>query len=162
MLENKEIWKDIKGYEGLYQISNYGRVWSIRKQKYLKGDKNSAGYLRVLLTAKNGKTKREFIHRLVALAFIPNPENKPQVNHIDANIENNKAENLEWNTSKENLSQKNRMNKVCDKVRCIETGIVYSSKNDAARKLKLSSGHISEVCNGIRETCGGFHWEVVA
>ena len=161
MLENKEIWRDCKGYEGLYQVSNMGRIWSLRTQRYLKGDLNSVGYLRVLLKAKNGKVKKEFVHRLVALAFIANPQNKTQVNHKDANKLNNTADNLEWNTCKENINQKNRMEKISTAVLCVETGIIYPSINDAARQLHLSSGHVSEACNGIRETCGGFHWEVI-
>ncbi len=161
MLDNKEIWKDCRGYEGLYQVSNQGRVWSVRTQKCLSPQENSFGYLRVLLTAKNGKAKKELIHRLVGIAFIPNPENKPQINHKDSNPKNNNVENLEWNTAKENINQSDRLRKVSHKTRCVETGVVYQSVNDAARKLNLSSGHITEVCNGTRKTCGGFRWEVV-
>lgn len=92
----KEIWKDCKGYEGKYQVSNLGRVWSIGSQKYLKGSYDKDGYIQVYLTAKNGKTKIEKIHRLVALAFLDNPNNYPQVNHKDKNKQNNCVDNLEW------------------------------------------------------------------
>lgn len=101
MLENKEIWKDIKGYPN-YQISNQGRVWSTYRQRCLKPYKNNSGYLATHLIAINGKRKNELIHRLVALAFIDNPEGKPEVNHIDRNKENNNVENLEWVTHSEN------------------------------------------------------------
>ena len=110
----EEIWKDIPGYEGYYQASNLGNIKSLpkfkkifenkkykTKTKILCVEKNSRGYNRVWLI-KNGERKRFFVHRLIAETFIPNPENKPCVNHIDCNIENNKADNLEWCTQKEN------------------------------------------------------------
>jgi hypothetical protein len=96
MLENKEIWKDCKGYEGKYQVSSMGRVWSIKRQSVLKGSADKDGYIRVQLTAKNGKTKTEKVHRLVAIAFLDNPDNLPQVNHKDENKQNNCITNLEW------------------------------------------------------------------
>lgn len=102
MLDNKEIWKDIKGYEGLYQVSDKGRVWSVRKQKIIKASENSCGYMKITLIAKNGKKKEERIHRLVAIAFIPNPNNYPQVNHKDEDKTNNCVENLEWCTARYN------------------------------------------------------------
>lgn len=114
-----EIWKDLIGYKGLYQISTKGRVKSlsrvcntkkmkdgkyskaIRNEKILKGYKNTNGYMKVNLT-KDNKLKGYSIHRLVALTFILNIENKPQVNHIDGNKENNFVNNLEWVTNNEN------------------------------------------------------------
>lgn len=109
-----EIWKDIKGYEGLYQISNYGRVKSLpRMMKNRKCEEIikapsvlPKGYLKVSL-CKNGKIKYFFIHRLVAEAFIPNPNNFPCVNHKDCNPRNNEVSNLEWISYKENNSYKN-------------------------------------------------------
>lgn len=108
-----ELWQDIKGFEGLYQISTSGRVKSYEKQwimhhnvkmiqppMYLRTE-NRHGYLSVAL-CKNKKTKHYMIHRLVAEAFIPNPENKPFINHKDFNKTNNTIDNLEWCTSKEN------------------------------------------------------------
>ena len=92
----KEIWKDCKGYEGKYQVSNLGRVWSIGSQKYLKGSYDRDGYIQVYLTAKNGKVKMEKVYRLVALVFLDNPNNYPQVNHKDKNKQNNCVDNLEW------------------------------------------------------------------
>lgn len=101
----EEIWVDIKGYEGLYQVSNLGRVKSLeridslghkRKEKIFKPQKNK-GYLRVSLW-KDGKGKKYSIHRLVAIAFIPNPDNLPEVNHKDENKFNNNVDNLEWCT----------------------------------------------------------------
>ena len=102
-----EIWKPVVGYEGLYEVSNFGHVDSL-------GWKNSASrrrlspikrmhYLRVHLTDARGMQKHCSIHRLVAAAFIKNPLNKPKVNHLDSNSRNNRAENLEWCTQHENV-----------------------------------------------------------
>ena len=106
-----EIWKDIEGYEGLYQVSNLGRVKSIygwcgnrfvKRTKILKLKINNKGYTKVYLY-KNKKSKMFFVHRLVAMAFVPNPNNLPQVNHKDGNKLNNSIGNLEWCTCSENI-----------------------------------------------------------
>lgn len=109
-----EIWKDIKDYECYYQISNMGRVKTLKRYAINKLGNNilvkniirkqwthSVGYLNVWLK-KNGNKKQFFVHRLVAMEFISNNENKPTVNHKDGNKKNNNIENLEWNTHKEN------------------------------------------------------------
>lgn len=120
IMENQiEIWKDVLGYEGLYEVSNYGLIKSKQRVVTRKSKKglivnqlvnevikksilDKDGYQKVCIW-KNGKSKNVFVHRLVAIAFINNPENKPQVNHIDENKENNKYTNLEWSTSLENI-----------------------------------------------------------
>ena len=89
-----ELWNDIKGFEGLYQISNYGRIKNKRTNLLLKTSHNHKGYQQICLT-NNGKHMAK-IHRLVAETFIPNPDNLPQVNHIDKNKDNNHYSNLEW------------------------------------------------------------------
>ena len=104
----KEMWKDIPGYEGLYQVSNLGEVRGLKhkgsnKVKTLKQATNKRGYKRVNLS-KNGKKKNYLVHRLVAMTFIPNPDNLPQVNHKDENPSNNNVNNLEWCTSKYNIN----------------------------------------------------------
>lgn len=109
----EEIWKDVPEYEGLYQVNQFGDVFSFHTNKKLKWSLSSDGYKRYIFY-KNGKKKCVLAHKLVALAFIPNPENLPLVNHKDENKLNNKAENLEWctysynNTYGEHMSKKSR------------------------------------------------------
>lgn len=110
-----EEWKDVKGYEGLYQVSNLGRIksfvgWNgnqyIKREKIMNPYKQRAGknyYRSVIKLKKNGIGQDKKVHRLVAEAFIPNPNNLPKINHIDGNPLNNKAENLEWCTQKYNI-----------------------------------------------------------
>ena len=127
----EEIWKDIEEYKGLYQVSNLGNVRSLdrlvkagynnkqnKKGRRLTKLSNQKGYLVVKLSKEN-HGKRILIHRLVAKAFIPNPENKPQVNHIDGNKENNNVSNLEWCTNSENQihAYKTGLNKVTEEQR---------------------------------------------
>lgn len=111
----KEVWKDIKGFEGLYQISNYGRVKSLERErtfgnrirvvpeKIINPDKKKSGYLFYHLYSGGRKEKDLYAHRLVAQAFIPNPLGKKDVNHKDGNKSNNYVENLEWATRSENI-----------------------------------------------------------
>lgn len=109
-----EVWKDIQGYEGLYQVSNMGRVKGLRKNKILHQLQRGHGYLTVDLYKDGVPRKKESVHRLVATAFIPNPDGKREVNHIDENKQNNMATNLEWVTRSENMTRgtvQERLNK---------------------------------------------------
>ena len=107
----QEIWKDVKNYEGLYQISNLGRVksmskfagFSYRKERILKTSLDKDGYVKVTL-CKNNRTRFLSIHRLLAECFIPNSNNYPQINHKDENKQNNDLSNLEWCTCKYNIN----------------------------------------------------------
>ena len=93
--------KDVKGYEGRYKITEDGKIYSVKSKRFI-GHQNAYGYNRVSLQVGKYKYKTFLIHRLVAEAYIPNPDNKPFVNHIDGNKQNNCVENLEWVTQQEN------------------------------------------------------------
>lgn len=160
-MEDIEIWKDIEEYKGLYQVSNLGRVRSIRngKEKILKPFDNH-GYLRVQLY-KDGVRKKETVHRLVAKTFIPNPENKPYVDHINTIREDNKVENLRWVTHEENIN--NPLTNIKRKKSLTGRAISEEQKKKQSEKMKgrkLSIEHkkkISEnnsnakgvICNNV-------------
>ena len=108
---NKEIWKDIKGYEGYYQVSNFGRIKNVRRGTLKKPQNNGRGYRYVQLKL-NGSYHNFYIHRLVPQAFLPNPDNLPEINHKDEDKSNNCVDNLEWCSSKYNANFGNRNNLV--------------------------------------------------
>lgn len=159
----KEVWKDIKGYEGLYQVSSFGRVKSSYTKRILKGGKNKAGYLLVGLY-KQGVLSRKSIHRLVAEAFIPNPDNKPEVNHIDENKTNNVVSNLEWMTAKENINNgtRNERSNITRSIPIIAISIKtgestkFNSSKECARQLGLKSSNISAVLKGKQKQTKGY------
>lgn len=170
----KEEWKTVvvdgEVFEN-YEVSNMGKIRSLNyrhtgevKELRLRVDKD--GYLRVTLS-KSGKQKRCGIHRLVAYAFIPNdnPTEKTEVNHLNEIKTDNRVENLEWVTCKQNNNHGTRTERqtkaVSKKVRCIETGIVYESTREVERKTGLNHSGICMCCRGEYKTCGGYHWEYV-
>ena len=150
--------KDIKNYEGLYAITSCGKVWSYRRKKFLKPIPTKKGYLRVGLR-KDKERRMVFIHRLVAEAYIPNPNNYDTVDHIDFDRTNNCVNNLQWMTRGENCRK--RRDYGPKPVRCIELNTIYTSASEAARCLNLDQSSISKACRGERKTCGGYHWEFV-
>ena len=176
-----EIWKNIKGYEGFYQVSNMGRVKSLErtfidksgrkrtiKERILKQAAWSTGYLSVVLST-SGKRKMFAVHRLVCKAFHEKPDNKPCVNHIDENKTNNCASNLEWCTSSENNNHGTR-NERSGKAQSKPVGQytldgelikIWPSTIEAGRQGGFSCGNISSVANSKRKTHKGFVWRYV-
>ena len=162
-----EIWKDIEEYEGLYQVSNLGRVKRVNTNRILSSDINSQGYLRVKLS-KNSTKSNKRIHRLVAQAFIPNPENKPQVNHIDEDKINKLVSNLNWMTAKENNNHGTRNARMGESISksnsipIIATNLTtdesteFCSGKDCARQFGLDQGNITKVLKGRLKQTGGY------
>ena len=164
----REEWTDIKDYEGLYQVSNFGRVRSSYTNRILTEVKNTGGYLLVTLCKNNIKSTK-LIHRLVAEVFIPNPENKPQVNHIDENKTNNSVDNLEWMTAKENLNHGTHNERMSKKksIPIIATNLTtgesqeFYGVRECARQLGLNPSHITAVLKGRRNHTGGYIFKYI-
>lgn len=156
-----EIWRDIKGYGGLYMVSNLGRVYGLKSDKVVKTYRNNKGYLKVDLY-KDGKCKKCFVHRLVAETFIPNPNSYPQVNHKDENKENNCANNLEYCDNKYNINYGTGHDRAADKAKksvfCIELNEVFNSITEASKGTGICLQSISMCCRGNYKTAGGYHW----
>ena len=187
-----EIWKtaiyDGIIYEGLYKVSNLGRILSLgnggthKTSKILKTRKNKYGYLQVRL-CKNGIRKTFQVHRLVAQTFIPNPENLPEVNHIDENKENNfvflnedgtvnkEKSNLEWKTHKDNINhgtRNERVSKANTNGKCSKKVLQLSLSGDLIREWPstaecgrngFNKSHVCQCCKGKLKTHKGFRWE---
>ena len=168
----KEYWKPVVGYEGLYEVSNFGRVKSIPRNgtvKYariLKPVTNRYGYSYVIL-CKNGKVKSFLVHRLVAEAFIQNNDNLPCVNHKDECKTNNNVENLEWCSEKYNCNFGTRNERVSKKLSksilqyTLDGEFVkeWKSAKQAEREGGFSSANITACCRGERKTHQNFIWK---
>ena len=155
-----EEWKEISGTAGMYEISSYGRLWSNITHKFLKTYVNSDGYLLATFPI-NGVKKRRTMHRLVAEAFIPNPGEKPQINHIDANRTNNRIDNLEWCTPSENTLHSFKIGTSKryphhEKAVVRSDGKRYNSMCEAARDINVPYSYIRDVCNGTQKTTRGY------
>lgn len=162
-------WRDIKGYEGLYIVSDDGRIFafkrpgSYRNEHYMVPAPNNHGYLQVGL-CKNGKHKTHRLHRIVAEAFVPNPLNLPEINHIDENKFNCSADNLEWCDRKYNVNYGSRTEKTCRPVSMYSCNMdfikTYKSIRDACRENGFRCpGNISNVLNGKATIAYGYKWK---
>lgn len=170
-----EEWKDIPGFEGKYQISSLGRVRTLnykrtKQIRIMNGVTDVRGYKCIAFRegGVGSKQKHFMIHRLVAGSFIPNPENKPFVNHKDGDRCNNSAGNLEWCTRAENEKHKIYVLGHASgsmippkRVRCVETGEEFESISSAARKMGVCQGAISCALTADYRTSCGYHWKYI-
>lgn len=171
-----ETWKDVENFEGLYRISNLGRIYSLTRDVYMKGKCNNRKYRQITLT--NNKKQHYFLlHRLVAMHFIDNPQNLPQVNHIDEDKENNAVDNLEWCTNLYNCQHGTRNTRVRNSegyIKALEErkrkviGLSVNSDVEIklngiinAKMLGFLPGKIIDCCQGKCEIYRGFKWEYV-
>jgi hypothetical protein len=178
-----EIWKDIEGFEGLYQVSSYGRVRSfdrydrmgrVKRGTILAPCDNSRGYKYVCL-CKDGSKKHEYIHRLVAMHFLINDRNCSQINHKDENKSNNNLSNLEWCTPSENINYGNAIHKIKTNRNHASIGVKFRKKvsqfdrcgllialwpsiTAAAKALGCSDSAIVIACKNKRRTALGYVW----
>jgi len=163
-MNKNEIWRPVLGYEGLYEVSSFGRVR--RGNRLLKTQDYPNGYLYVSL-CKDGARKNRMIHRLVAEAFLPNPNNYPQVNHKDETITNNFLDNLEWCTGKYNCNYGTRAKKIYKKVNkrrvymCTLDGepiMGFRTIQDAADEVGDYKSNIQGACAGRKGQVKGYKW----
>jgi len=184
-VSNLEIWKDVVGYEGIYQVSNLGRIRSLDKiikgRKFagkIRRQKNCRKGYKAITLCSNQIHKTFRVHRLVAIAFIPNPYNKPEINHLNEQPADNRVENLAWSTRKENVNWGSRTAKQVKSfvekkipafgnhpkpVLCFSKENVlvgeYRSAAYAGKITGIDHSHISKCCRGELKTSGGYIWK---
>ena len=175
----EEIWKPIKNFEELYEVSNLGRVKSLAKrgkpERIMKQAISHKGYPTLSL-CKNAKSTRRAVHRLVAQAFIDNPDNLPQVNHIDGNKQNNNVENLEWCDNSYNQIHANKMGLNEHRIQRVKESCsrpiamydykgnfirAFSSLNKASRETNISNKAISYCALRKNKMSGGYKWQYI-
>jgi len=171
-----ETWKPVVGFEGLYEVSSSGKVRGIKRGKIVSQHIHRTGYMYTVLT-KNSKPHTLSVHRIVAKAFIPNPDNKREVNHKDFNKTNNNLKNLEWATTQENRDwnlqseklvkkRKETLAKMTEKTRVkvnqydLNGNFVktWDCIRSAGKTLKIDESNISTCCRGRLKTSGGYIW----
>ena len=165
------IWRDVKGYEGLYKVSNTGQVLSLKRphcyrSEHLMSPCNDGRGYRMVCLCKNGKNKTVSVHRLVAIAFVPNPKGYKEVNHIDENKTNNNSSNLEWCDRAYNIHYGKRTQKTSTRVAMFTDNMrvvqIYSSIREACRANGFRCpGNISNVLKGKTNTAYGYKWKEV-
>lgn len=156
--------RDVIGFEGLYAITSCGKVWSYKRNQWVGGWYNGAGY-HIVRLRKNKKNYTKRVHILVAEAYLGRPEDPmmTDVGHLDDNRLNNNVNNLKWMTRSENLNtdsfREKQSTKTFTKIRCVETGEIYNSQRDAGRAVGVHPYGITCVLMGRQKTAGGYHWE---
>lgn len=160
MSHNEEA-KPIRQFPN-YKIDRQGNVYNSKGYR-LKPETTNKGYLRVSLSDDERSHQRFSVHRLVAETYIPNPDNLPQVNHINENKTDNSVDNLKWCTQLDNLKHSGVIDKASvakfTRVRCVDTGETYDSVKEATDRFGLSHSNIVACCSGRRAKCGGMRWE---
>lgn len=163
--------RDIPGYEGLYAATSCGKIWSHKRKKFLRPFIVGSGYFCVKL-CKNGKSLNHRIHRLIALTYLPNPDNLPEINHINEVKTDNYLNNLEWCDRKYNINYGNRTKRqietrvgnykiACYKKKTNEFVGYFASQSEAARELNLWQGNITKAVRGLLKSTGGYTFQYV-
>ena len=176
-MKNLEKWKNVKGYEELYEVSNLGKV---KRKKHKRLDRNQILQERevkviypknkryaYLSLCKNGKVTQKTLHRIIAEAFIPNPHNYPCINHIDGNKQNNNIDNLEWCTYSHNNKEAYRLQLKSTRIKKKKVnqydlcGNFIKTWDSCKETIKQKYYHVTDVCKGKRKTAGGYIWKYV-
>ena len=151
--------KDIPEFAGLYAATADGRIYSYRRKRFMKICNGNKGYKQVCIQVGK-KAHMRYVHRLVATAWLPNPDNLPEVNHKDEDKSNNDISNLEWCTRRYNL-QVSSVGFKLRPVRCVELNKDFESLTDAAKFAGVSVAAINDAVKGRIKTSGGYHWEYI-
>lgn len=162
--------RDVAGFEGLYKVTSCGKIWSVRYNRFIKPAGGKGNYQMICLQVK-GKQYFDYVHRIMAKAYIPNPDNCKEVNHKDEVKDHNWVNNLEWCDRRYNINygtrndlvrEKNRLSgcykHIPKRIYCVETDTVYPSINSAAKELNLSQPLVSNCVNGKCKSVKGYHF----